>query len=85
VGEHSTRLPEHRLGVGTPADQPRESHGLVVARSLIPLHRVAVSADLRVHGLTQPEPLVPELWHELRLEVTSGSVDVANRFEQAEW
>jgi hypothetical protein len=85
VREISAGSAEYRFGVGTAADEPREGDDFVLCRPMVAPHRLGVSLDLGVDRIAQPEALVTELVDEFGLEHSLGSVDITNRFEQAEW
>ena len=82
--ENAAALAENVLSIRPPADEFRESDGLVERWALFALDGFGIALDLREDGVAEPEALVAELVHELRLVFPAGGVHRTHRFEQAE-
>lgn len=75
---------KHRLGVRATPNEPRDARGLLGRGPLPALHGLVVAADLRVHGVAQPEALGAELLHELGLQLAIGEVHRADGLEETQ-
>ena len=79
--EDPSRGHEYFLRVGAAPDEAGERDGLFLRRTLALPHRRRIAPDLRVHGLAQPQPLVPQLGHVLGVLIVSRGVYAADRFQ----
>jgi hypothetical protein len=79
----SCRAKDH-FRIGATREEPRDSSGLVAPDGNIAARVVRVSLDLRVYGVAQAEPLVPQLRDVFRIVTLIGPVNRAHSFQQTE-
>src|SRR5690242_4136215 len=75
---------EHGFGVRPAPKQLGDAYRFLVFGALVLLGCVGEALDLRIHGITQSEALVPQLGHEFRIEVVVGAVHATNRLEKTQ-
>src|SRR5450830_449977 len=80
----TTRLAKDGLGIRAAPDEPGDSHRLGKIGALLAAHGLGEALDLREHRVTESEPLVAQLVHELGLEVVVGHVDRADGLEETQ-
>ena len=83
--QKATGRAQDRFGIRPTPDQARQRNRLVQRRALIAPDGFRVPLNLRVHRVTQAEPLVAQFIDEFGFEYPLGRIDVANGFVQAEW
>ena len=75
---------EYFFGIWPAADQASQCNSFILRRALAAPNGFAISADLGVDRLAQPEALIPKLVNVFGLESVCRRVDVADGLEKAE-
>src|SRR5258705_199224 len=84
AGRTTAGVGEDERRISPPSDQPEDRGRLIQRYRVRPVGVPGIARDLRLSGAAEAEPLAHHLSRQLLETILDRSVDIAERFEQAE-